>query len=862
MKSTLAGGAAILALAAGRPDAALAQTRTFELGAQAAVTAIPEFARQAGVQILAPADDLRGLRTPGIRGTYEVRTALLRLIAGIGLEVAADDGRTISLRRRRAAIAAPRAAPALIAVRAPAAATVAHALDPLVIFGGGQVREVQWVRASELDRERPGASAFRLIDKLPSVNFESADGFGMNEWSARISVRNFLQGRLGFTLDDVPLGDMTYGNHNGLHVTRAITSENLASVELAQGPGSLDAASTSNLGGTIKFVSRDPARTPSAALAVATGSDKTWRAFLRLDSGELESGLRADASYVYSTTDKWQRRGPGQQWVQQLNLKAVQPIGAAELTGFLNLSRRREHDPQDLSLEMVHRLGLNWDNVSGDWGLAVRLAEIGANRGDTGVRPANPEAGTIYPDPIRTIDDAYYDSTTARDDALGALTLQAPLGDRLEVKATVYTHFDRGQGLWWTPFVASPNYGVAGAVHDNAPISIRSTDYAIDRGGVLGSATLHLGDHAVTGGLWVEQIGFTQARRFFGEDLAAPRRNWEDFQTDPFLTEWKYRFTTRTRQAYVQDIWAASPDLTISGGIKALVVSNRARTLMGEDKSGSIAAESHFLPQVGLRWRFAPQSELFADYGRGMRAFSASNTSGPFATTKAAFGAIRDGLKPEISDSVEIGLRRNTRDLTLLLAAYDVRFHNRLFSTPVGRGIVGAPPTIANVGAVSAYGVETAAAWRLGARWSLFGSYSYNRAVYDDDVFDGDGVLIGHTRGKYAVDAPKNLVKGRLDYDHEGLFARLSLSWIGERYVTYENDQAVRPQFLTDLAVGKTFSGSGWRDGLEVQLNVTNLFDTHYISTLGSNDFAIRGDTQTVLAGAPRQVFVVLRKAF
>jgi iron complex outermembrane receptor protein len=855
MRSILAGGAA-MALAAACPAAAWAQTRTFDLRAQSAVTAIPEFARQAGVQIVAPADELRDVRTPRIVGPYEVRTALKRLIGGAGLEVAADDGQTITLRRRRTAAFSP----AVTRPREQAPPLVSKAVDPLIVFGGGEVRQVQLVRARELDRAEPGSSPFRLIDKLPSVNFESADGFGMNEWSTRIEVRNFVQGRLGFTLDDVPLGDMTYGNHNGLHVTRAITTENLSSVELAQGAGSLEAASASNLGGTIKFVSQDPSYTRGASLAASAGSDNTRRAFLRLESGELSTGLRADASYLYATTDKWQ--GAGAQYVQQVNLKAIQSLGEASLTGFLNLSRRREHDPQDLSLDMIRRLGLGWDNVTGDWALAVRLAEIGGNRGDTGAPAVHPEVGTVFPAPIATVDDAYYDSTTARDDALAAVTLRTPVGDKLDVKTTVYGHWDKGQGLWWTPFVASPNYGVAGATHDNAPISIRSTDYDIRRGGVLAALTAHLGDHTVTGGLWIEDIGFTQARRFFAEDLAAPRRDYTAFQTNPFRTEWAYHFTTRTRQAYLQDTWTASEDLTVSVGFKSLSVTNRIDTLAGEDKSGSIRAVDHFLPQLGVRYRLGPASELFADYARGMRAFSASNTSGPFSTSKAAFDVIRARLKPEISDSFEFGWRRSSADVTLLAAIYAVRFHNRLFSTPVGSGILGDPDTVANVGSVSAHGLETAAAWKVADDWSVFASYAYNRAVYDDDVFDGDGVLLGHTKGKNAVDAPHHLVKARLDYDHDGLFARLGLSYLSERYITFENDLSVPGQVLADLTLGRRFAGPGWRNGLEVQLNVTNLFDLRYVATIGSNDFQIKGDSQTLLAGAPRQVFVALRKSF
>ena len=70
---------------------------------------------------------------------------------------------------------------------------------------------------------------------------------------------------------------------------------------------------------------------------------------------------------------------------------------------------------------MISRLGPGWDNISGDWGLAVRLAEIGNNRGDTGVTPKFPSFGTTYPAPIASVDDAYFNAAGLRDDVLGAL---------------------------------------------------------------------------------------------------------------------------------------------------------------------------------------------------------------------------------------------------------------------------------------------------------------------------------------------------------------------------------------------------------------------------------------------------------
>lgn len=96
-KTVLGCSAAIAALALA--TGAYAQQRTFNVPAQEAVRAIPEFARQADIQIIAPSTELRGVRTPAVRGDLDTREALRLLLQGTGLEIASDDGRVISLRR-------------------------------------------------------------------------------------------------------------------------------------------------------------------------------------------------------------------------------------------------------------------------------------------------------------------------------------------------------------------------------------------------------------------------------------------------------------------------------------------------------------------------------------------------------------------------------------------------------------------------------------------------------------------------------------------------------------------------------------------------------------------------------------------
>ena len=79
-------------------QSAWAQQMNFDVPAIEAIKAIPEFARQAGIQIVAPADQLKGITTPAIKGAMDTRAALRKLLIGTGLEIASDDGAVITLK--------------------------------------------------------------------------------------------------------------------------------------------------------------------------------------------------------------------------------------------------------------------------------------------------------------------------------------------------------------------------------------------------------------------------------------------------------------------------------------------------------------------------------------------------------------------------------------------------------------------------------------------------------------------------------------------------------------------------------------------------------------------------------------------
>src|SRR4030065_1202606 len=82
--------------------------------------------------------------------------------------------------------------------------------EAITVFGEGQTRQVNTISRSDIQQSAPGTSPLTALEKLPSVSFQSSDPFGSYEWSTDFRVRGFGGGQLGYTLDDLPLGDLRY----------------------------------------------------------------------------------------------------------------------------------------------------------------------------------------------------------------------------------------------------------------------------------------------------------------------------------------------------------------------------------------------------------------------------------------------------------------------------------------------------------------------------------------------------------------------------------------------------------------------------------------------------------------------------
>ncbi|MCE4553829.1 TonB-dependent receptor domain-containing protein [Roseateles cellulosilyticus] len=719
-----------------------------------------------------------------------------------------------------------------VAAQAQATDTPTELERVTVTQGRGQIRSVQGLTQADFEAAAAaGLSPLATVSRLPGVNFQSADPLGNYEWSTRFTVRAFSQNQLGFTLDGVPLGDMSYGNLNGLHISRAISSENVARADLSQGTGALDTPSSSNLGGTLQFFSTDPAKAFGLRASQTLGSDKNRRTFVRLDSGTSDLGA-VYVSFTHQDADKW--KGQGEQRQEQFNLKYVKNFGENRLSAFVNTSHRREVDYQDMSMEMIGRLGYDWDNYYPDFNAALQSAKGVWTHGET------------------SADDAYYAGSGLRKDTLAGVTLDAKLADKLSLKTTVYHHKNDGRGLWFTPYTASP---------DGTPIALRTTEYGIKRDGLNATLDYEIGMHQLRVSYWHEKNDFDQARRFYAVSANAIPDVYS-FPSNPFQTAWQYTFHTKTDQFSLSDTIALTQQLTLGAGFKSLQAKIDADRQVGSGPVGSITAKKSFLPQVGLNYQLTRSDELFTSVSKNMRAYQGAATgTTPFATTQVGFDAIKGSLRPETSTNFEAGWRTSAKLYEAAITAYFVDFKDRLLGVTQGSGIQGNPTVLSNVGGVRTKGLEAALSLRLMPGVSWYNSLSLSNSTYRDNVTNTDDK--GKTTtiaiaGKHVVDAPDTMLKSILSYDDGQWFGNLGADYMAKRYYSYLNDASVNGRTLLNVSGGLRTKSLGFLSEGSVQLGVTNLANKKYISTVGSNGFGNSGDSQTLLAGAPRQFFVTL----
>lgn len=204
-------------------------------------------------------------------------------------------------------------------------------------------------------------------------------------------------------------------------------------------------------------------------------------------------------------------------------------------------------------------------------------------------------------------------------------------------------------------------------------------------------------------------------------------------------------------------------------------------------------------------------------------------------------------------------MRRSTPLYSTSAAVYNTKFDNRLVAITNCTGIVICQNSVANVGSVTSRGLEVTFALTPDENWRWSNSASYNRSTYDDDYQSGTSQV--HVKGKTVVDTPKLMYSSSLDWHWQQWNAGLQGSYMSKRYYTYTNDSSVEGYWLGNTTLGYDFGKLGVVKDTTVSLNVVNLFDKRYISTLNTDASAASdsaGNLQILQVCNPRTAFVTL----
>jgi len=826
------------------------------------------------------------------------------------------------------------AAPAATAVAdAPAggdAAADGDSASTIIVTGAKSTRSATAIPQAEIQKILPGVSPLKAIQTLPGVLYITADPWGNNEQNAQIFIHGFNFQQLGYTMDAVPLGDQNYGNYNGLSPQRAVISENVGRVVVTTGAGDLGTASTSNLGGTVETFSADPARQFGIQANQTVGSYGTSRTFVRIDSGELGTGNSAYVSAARQRARAWDFNGIQGGW--QANGKFVHEDSAGKLTFFFDYSDKKEPN-EDAT---VFRIPAT--TVAQAYTLGTRpffyddLAGMRAYLDGFGNSPAT--QGSNYRN--------HY-SDAQRTDYLTYARYDAHLASNVTWSTTGYYHHDDGVGVVAGPLGQSitvvqayldPNYATdchfgtngngalpAGctkmtaaqattlgnnlvAATGGSGLLTRTTEYRIDRHGIISNVVADLGAHHIELGGWWEHNSTTQWRRWYGFDVNHPEQSSPYIRpSNPLFTQYQGEARVDDVQFHLQDTWKATSRLTVQAGLKTSAqwakgwfpvqpVAGSLSGLNGGLPSGTIDTKKWFLPAVGATYDVTDNEQVYFNVQKNMRQYmvylGGGSLSPWFSGSQSAFDAFRDQGRPETSWTYEAGLRTHRSFSGLLtgfeaqLNYYHVVFNDRQLAIATNPGgiaggaIAGGTSVLVNVGSVHTDGVDAAFTFRFGQAFSLYNATSYNSSTYQSDytsTASGIGAATGSciggltvtngvvpTCGKQIPGSPKWMNKTVATLNVGPFEAQMIGDYVGKRYATYVNDTRVPSYFLTSLRIAAQVP-TDWLHlrKAEVALNVSNLFEEKGWSTISVGSAT---NSYSVYPIAPRQWFLTFSVGF
>jgi iron complex outermembrane receptor protein len=137
---------------------------------------------------------------------------------------------------------------------------------------------------------------------------------------------------------------------------------------------------------------------------------------------------------------------------------------------------------------------------------------------------------------------------------------------------------------------------------------------------------------------------------------------------------------------------------------------------------------------------------------------------------------------------------------------------------------------------------------------SLYGSFSYNRFFFTQDIFNSDG-SVNAVDGEQVPDAPEFLCKAIASYRLGKFVLSPIVKYTSKRYGDVEHDEKIDGAVIFDFDL--TYNAGAIPKmkikNLDFSLTVNNIFDKEYVSIINTTDYKTLGSTYQ--AGAPFTIY-------
>lgn len=709
------------------------------------------------------------------------------------------------------------------------------------------------INATDLDAMVTGNNGLAMLKQVPGASYTATDGLGLDISATSLFVRGFRMNEMGITFEGVPLNDSGFLSLTGTSVVNVGVPDGIGAITVSPGGAPVHVFSSSANGGSLEYRLRDLKDTPSLRLKQGVGSNRTLVTTVSAQTGQLgEHGPTLLVDLQRVSGDKYQ--GAGTQDFLRGNLKAQQDVAWGDFTLFVSDSKAKVWGYNNISFDMIRKLGWNADSFYPDYAWAYYVASPENAEIPCGAYTCG-ELSELIP----------YDTGQITRDRIASINHRFQITPALSGNVQLYSANSHTQATLTDPLVPSPN---------GAPFSEQVQTPRVNRLGGMANVQFETDAHTFTAGVWQEKSKAAARTDWYAQPLlgqGAPLKATGPFDVygPAFQTESASRWVTRSQQVYLHDDIALSDTLKLGVGFKAVDF----RTEGGGQGDapdrpvyGALRAKDHFLPHVSLFWSPSAATDAFIDLASGMNGYRVAQrgnigytASAWTVTDQEEFDRIAGSLRPEKNWNLTVGATHRFERLTLTGDVFYSDIRNRLLSAAVGTQFAQIN-TVRLMPKMHVIGADLGITADLGDHLQFYQGVAVARSYYDSDFVVGDTVY--PIKGNAQPGYPQvSLVSDLSAHVGDWRFGATSTSYLRQPF-TYQNDIRVPTFWQVNTYAAYTLGQGSVLPGLELRLDVSNLFNRNNVGTATIAGSSFSGDYQTLQRSAPRQVMFSTAIAF